>query len=175
MATIPHPKMKTLFLIRHAKSSWDDPYQKDIERVLNDRGKRDAPRMGKRLKAREVKPDLMLTSPAVRALSTCEQIAEIIGYKKENIRTDRKLYHATDEQIFTIIRKLSDKHREVILFGHNPGLSEFVERLNLKPGGIGNLPTCGVVAFKLPVESWKDVQWSKGELIFYDYPKNKDH
>jgi phosphohistidine phosphatase len=174
-ANTHQPKMKTLFLIRHAKSSWEDPYQKDMERVLNERGKRDAPRMGKRLKEREVNPDFMLTSPAVRALSTCETIAGIIGYKKENIRTDRKLYHASDEQILTIIKKLSDKHNEVMLFGHNPGLSEFVERLKLTAGSIGNIPTCGVVAFELPVESWKAVKWKMGELVFYDYPKNKDH
>jgi phosphohistidine phosphatase len=163
--------MKILYLIRHAKSSWEDPYQADLDRPLNNRGKRDAPRMGKRLKEREIHADLMLSSPAERALSTCKIMAEIIGYKKEKISTDRSLYHANDDQILSVIHNFNDKHQKVMIFGHNPGLTDFVNRLSTEQEAIDNIPTCGVVAFKFPVESWKEVKWKKGELEFFDYPK----
>lgn len=164
--------MKMLILIRHAKSSWEDPYQADFDRPLNKRGNRDAPRMGKRLKAKEIHADLMLSSPAERALSTCKIIAEVIGYKKEKISTDRKLYHANDDQILSVIHKLNDKLDKVIIFGHNPGLTDFANRLGGASEAIDNLPTCAVVAFNLPVDSWKKVEWEKGEVEFFDYPKS---
>lgn len=162
-----------LYMIRHAKSSWEDPYQADFDRPLNKRGKQDAPRMGKRLKEREIHADLMLSSPAERALSTCKIIAEVIGYKQEKISTDRKLFHANDDQILSLIHKLNDKHDKVMIFAHNPGLTDFVNRLGGESVAIDNFPTCGVVAFKLPVESWKELGWEKGEMEFYDYPKSK--
>lgn len=165
--------MKMLYMIRHAKSSWEDPYQEDFDRPLNKRGKQDAPRMGKRLKEREIHADLMLSSPAERALSTCKIMAEVIGYKQDKISTDRKLYHANDDQILSVIHKLNDKHEQVMIFAHNPGLTDFVNRLGGEPVAIDNFPTCGVVAFKLPVESWKEVEWEKGEMEFYDYPKTQ--
>ena len=83
--------MKTLYVIRHAKSSWDEPDQSDFERGLNDRGKRDAPRMGKRLKERGIHPDLMLSSPAKRAYSTAKRIAEVLDYSTKNIATDKEI------------------------------------------------------------------------------------
>lgn len=165
--------MKTLYLIRHAKSSWEDPYQDDFDRPLNERGEHDAPRMGKRLKEREIHPDLMLTSPAARALATCKIIAEVLGYPPENIKTDRKLYHAYEDQILSVIHKLNDNHDEVMIFAHNPGLTDFAKKLRGQPVGTGKIPTCGIVAFKLKVESWKKIQWGKGKVEFFDYPKRK--
>lgn len=162
--------MKTLYLVRHAKSNWDDPYQKDFERPLNKRGMRDAPRMGKRLKEKEIYPDLMLTSPAERALKTCQLIAEVIGYKNENIITDKKLYHASQDQILSVIHNLNDKHDVVLIFTHNPGITDFVNNLAEQSFITDKIPTCGVVAFKLVVESWKDVRWKTGELDFFYYP-----
>jgi phosphohistidine phosphatase len=165
--------MKTLYIIRHAKSSWEDPYQADFDRPLNKRGKRDAPRMGKRLKEKKILPDAMISSPAERALSTCKFIAEVIGFKQEHIRTDRKLYHANEDQVLSVIHKLNDKHHAVMIFGHNPGLTDFINRLAREPVAIDNIPTCGVVAFKLPVSSWKEVEWEKSEVEFFDYPKKE--
>jgi phosphohistidine phosphatase len=164
--------MKTLYLVRHAKSSWEDPYQKDFDRPLNDRGIRNAPRMGKRLKEKEIHPDLMLSSPAVRALSTCQAIAAILGYEANLIQTDRKLYHASEVEILAIVNKLNDKLEDVMIFGHNPGLTDFINNLNRSSDIIDNLPTCGVVAFKLSVGSWRDVQWKAGDMEFFDFPKN---
>src|SRR5689334_15141316 len=109
--------MKTLYVIRHAKSSWDSPVLRDFDRPLNERGERDAPRMGKRLKEREVVPDLLLTSPAKRALKTSEFIASVLRYPLENIKTDKNLYHADEDEILNIVKKINNKHDCVLLFG----------------------------------------------------------
>ena len=165
--------MKTLYLVRHAKSSWDDPYLDDFERPLNDRGKNDAPRMGKRLKEREIHPNLMLSSPAKRALSTARRMAKIFGYPKEAIRTDKKMYHASEEGILSVIKNLNDKHDSVMVFGHNPGLTEFANALSDADEVTANIPTCGIVAFLLAINSWKELSWKNGKLLFFDYPKSK--
>lgn len=162
--------MKTLYLVRHAKSSWDDPFQDDFDRPLNDRGRRDAPRMAKRLKEREIYPDLLISSPAQRALSTCMLMAETAGYPATNIQTDRRLYHASDEQILKIVHEIHNNNDSVVLFSHNPGLTEFANRLVAEPI-TDNIPTCGVVCVELPVASWKDITWGQGALCFFDYPK----
>jgi len=163
--------MKTLYLIRHAKSSWEDPFMDDFDRPLNKRGKSDAPRMGKRLKERDIHPDLLLSSPAERALSTCFIIAEKIGYASQKIHTDKKLYHADDDQLLSVVHRLNDANDEVMIFTHNPALTDFVNRLSKEPVA-DNIPTCGVVALKFPVESWKAVKWGKGKVDFFDFPKN---
>ncbi len=163
--------MKMLYLIRHAKSSWDSPLLNDFDRPLNERGERDAPRMGKRLKEKKPVVDLFLSSPAKRALTTAEKIAEILNYPAEKIKTDRELYHAEDEEILRIVKALSDKHDVVFLFGHNPGLTDFVNRLT--GAVIDNVPTCGIVACKLTIESWKQTDWGKGKVEFFDFPKKK--
>lgn len=161
--------VKTLYIVRHAKSSWEDPLLDDFSRPLNDRGKRDAPRMGKRLKEKRIHPDLMLTSPARRALATCKRIAEVLDYKEDKIKIDRDLYHADPDKILQVIKSLKDKHDSVMIFGHNPGLTTFVN--NIGKLSIDNVPTCGVAAFELPVTSWSEVAFEKGVLLFYDYPK----
>lgn len=160
-----------MIVIRHAKSSWDHPLLDDFKRPLNERGERDAPRMGKRLKEKRLIPDLLLSSPAKRALTTCEKIAEVLAYPAEKIKTNRDLYHAEDEEILQIVKKISDKHDVVLIFGHNPGLTDFVNRLT--DARIENVPTCGIVACTLNIESWKGTQWGNGEVEFFDYPKSK--
>lgn len=166
--------MKTLYIIRHAKSSWDGSAVDDLDRPLNERGKLDAPRMGKRLKEKDIHPDIMLSSPAKRALSTGRRIAKILKYPKEAIATDRRLYHADEETILSVVQELKDKFNNVILFSHNPGLTDFVNTLINGEFDIDNVPTCGVVAFQFDVDSWKDITWGKGKMLFFDYPKSKD-
>jgi phosphohistidine phosphatase len=163
--------MKTLYIIRHAKSSWANADQSDFERGLNDRGKKDAPRMGKRLKEKDVHPDLLLTSPAKRAFSTAKRIAKVLDYPKKKIKTDRELYHAGEDTILSVIQSLNDTHNTVLLFGHNPGLTDFVNTLIDEEANIDNIPTCGIVAFALQIDSWKDVSWGRGKMLFFDYPK----
>ena len=166
--------MKELFIIRHAKSSWDASNIDDFERPLNDRGKRDAPRMGKRLKEKDIHADLLLSSPAKRALSTAKRIAKELKYPKDDIKTDRRLYHADEETMLTVVRELKDNRNVVMIFSHNPGLTEFVNSLMNGELDIDNVPTCGVVAFQFNFDSWKDVDWGKGKLLFFDYPKSKE-
>jgi phosphohistidine phosphatase len=164
--------MKTLYIIRHAKSSWDDIGLADFDRPLNERGKTDAPRMGKRLKEKNIHPELMLSSPAKRALSTCKKIAEVLHYPESSIKTDRKLYHASPEEIFEVLRSIKNQVNNVMLFGHNPGLTEFVNEIT-DDFSLNNLPTCGVVALSFDMRTWKELQHSSGKLLFYDYPKSK--
>ena len=163
--------MKTLYVIRHAKSSWDDTALPDFDRKLNERGKRDAPRMGKRLKEKEIYPDLVISSPAKRAISTAKRVTGALGYPKKNIKTDHQLYHANEDKILTVINSINDKHDTVFLFGHNPGLTDFVNTIMEIEVNIDNVPTCGIVAIKFRADSWKDISWASGKLIFFDYPK----
>ena len=167
--------MKTVYLIRHAKSSWEDESLSDFDRPLNERGKIDAPRMGKRLKETNFTPDLFLSSPAKRALSTAKRIAEATGFSKEKIKTDQALYHADEDEILNVIRSVSDKNDCIVIFGHNPGLTDFVNAMsNDRKRFIDNIPTCGVVAFSFEASSWKQIDFGKGELLLYDFPKSKD-
>jgi len=163
--------VKRLYIIRHAKSSWDNAELRDLDRPLNDRGLKDAPRMGKRLKERGVHPDLMVSSPAVRALETCRAFAKELGYPEDRIKIDKRVYHAAEEQLLTVIKdckKLQDP--EVILvIGHNPGLTEFANRL--LDDAIDNIPTCGIVAGELNIQSWEEVSWGCGEREFFETPK----
>jgi phosphohistidine phosphatase len=163
--------MKTLYIIRHAKSSWDDPTLTDFERPLNNRGKKDAPEMAKRLEKRNVMPDLLLSSPAERAITTCKAIAEKIQYPLSKIKTDKNLYHAEDAEILRIIQSLDNSYNCVWIFGHNPGLTDFVNLV--ADAGIDNIPTAGVVACTLTINLWDEVSRKKGLVTFFDFPKKK--
>jgi len=161
--------MKTLIIVRHAKSSWDNLDLKDDERPLNDRGEKDAPRMAKRLKEREITPDLLLSSPAVRAIETCRHFAKVLEYPFEKIKKDPRLYHADEDTLLQIVKELKDQDDCVMLFGHNPGLTLFINLLLNED--IDNLPTCGIVSALLKITSWSKVKYGSGQLDFYDYPK----
>lgn len=161
--------MKVLYLIRHAKSSWDNDRLTDFERPLNERGKKDAPRMAKRIKEKEITPDLMISSPAKRAIKTCKAFANILSYPKSSIKEDPTLYHASPETIASVIQGIRDKADVVLIFGHNPGLTEFAEWLTGE--NLVNVPTCGVVGVKLKIKSWKDLSRDKASMILFDFPK----
>lgn len=165
--------MKTLYLIRHAKSSWDNPGQDDVDRPLNDRGKRDAPRMGKRLKEKEIYPQVIFCSHAKRAKSTARKIAKVIGYKKENIIINKHLYHASEDVLMSAVQNIDNDVKVAFLVGHNPGLTDFINSIRNDEFVLDNLPTCGVVAFTFETNNWKDVNWGKGEQLFYDFPKSR--
>jgi len=161
--------VKTLFLVRHAKSSWDDDAVPDRERPLAGRGQRDAPEMGKRLARCGVRPDLMLSSPALRARRTAELIAEKIGYEQKNLVIDDRLYGACAEFLFDVIRGLNDQVKSAMLFGHNPELTELARRFS---GAISHMPTCAVAQFTFDATSWKDVGPSVLAKVSFDFPKN---
>jgi phosphohistidine phosphatase len=146
--------MKTLILVRHAKSSRDDPALPDKDRPLDDRGKRDAPKMGNRLAKRDVNPDLILSSPTRRALTTAEIIAKKLDYRHKDIVVDDRLYAGAVDDLLNVIHKLGDKLERVMLVGHNPTLTELAHRLSRE---ITHLPTCAVAEFKFDATSWADV------------------
>ena len=145
--------MKTLFLIRHAKSSWDDTALPDKDRPLNDRGRRDAPKMGERLAKRDVKPDLILSSPAVRALRTAEIIAKKLDYRRKIVVNER-LYAVGADDLLDVIHQLGEKMERLMLFGHNPELTELAHRLS---GEITHMPTCAVAEFTFDAKSWSKI------------------
>jgi phosphohistidine phosphatase len=161
--------MKRLFLVRHAKSSWDDSSLDDIDRPLNSRGQKNAPEMGLRLRKQGIIPDLLISSPAKRALTTAKKISEEIGYPKKNIQIDDRLYHGSSSSMISIIQSLKKKINSVMLFGHNPGFTDFAN--SLCGINIYNIPTAGIVAIDFSTDSWSEVDYNTGELVFFDYPK----
>ena len=162
--------MKRLYLIRHAKSSWNEPDLADIDRPLNKRGKRDAPFMGKRLKeGHRVNPDIIISSPAKRALRTAKIIAKEINYPKEKIEIKDSLYGSGVEAMLNVIQYLDDSLNEVMLFGHNPDLTSLANYLSNHE--VDNIPTCGIFCVDFDVKSWRDVEGGKGIFKFFDYPK----
>ncbi len=162
--------MKTLYMVRHAKSSWDNLFLSDHERPLNNRGKKNAPEMGKRLKIRGIIPDVLISSTAKRALSTARKIAREIGYKKENIVKTRLLYHSDEDDILDLIRQQNDGKGSIMLFGHNPGFTDCVNMLT--NAAIANVPTCGIVEITFNTDRWSDINEYEGNLVFFYYSKN---
>jgi phosphohistidine phosphatase len=161
--------MKRLYLVRHAKSSWARSELDDIDRPLNKRGKRDAPFMGQRLKQHDVCPDLIISSPAKRALKTAKIISEEMGCPKKQIEIDDALYLHGTSAIISLIQSIDDDHESVMLFGHNPDFTELAERLT--DYQVDNIPTCGIFCIDFNVGSWQEVDEGKGLFTFFDYPK----
>jgi phosphohistidine phosphatase len=148
--------MKTLLVLRHAKSSHDDPGLDDHERSLNDRGRRDAPRMGRLLADEDLVPDLILSSTAVRARTTAEAAAKASGYQQK-IELDRSLYLASPEEYIEALRELPETRRRVLVVGHNPGMEQLVEVLT---GQSETLPTAALACITLPIDRWRDLRSS---------------
>ena len=146
--------VKTLFLVRHAKSSRADQTLPDRERPLDDRGRRDAPSMGKRLAERDAKPELIVSSPALRALTTAQLIADEIGYAREDIVVDDRLYASSASDLLAVIRALDKKLDRVMLFGHNPEFTDLAHQLSSE---IADMPTCAVAEFRFDTKAWSDV------------------
>ena len=161
---------RRLTLIRHAKSSWKNPNLRDRERPLNKRGKRDAADMGMRLRDRGVNPDLIICSPAKRALETAKAIAREISYQNDRIAVEDTIYEAEAYGILKLIKGLDDSHNEVMLIGHNPAFSELAASLGNEP--VGNMPTCSVFCIDFRSDTWRTISKEEGRLVFYDYPKN---
>ncbi len=161
--------MKHLYLIRHAKSSWDYPELRDIERPLNKRGRRDAPFMASLLHGKGVRPDLLLSSPATRAYSTAVYFAEALGYPVEQIRVEPLIYHGGEDDILALVRGLDDQLDTVLLFGHNPVLTGLANRFARE--FIPNVPTCGIVKVESPADRWADLSEADARVTEFMYPK----
>lgn len=158
-----------LTVVRHAKSSWKDRGLADDERPLNRRGERDAPEMARRVAAWDDRPTLVVTSVARRAAETAEAFADASSPRPELVR-ERGLYLASAKRVLERVAALDPRHRHVMLVGHNPGLTEFVNRFG--DAGLDNLPTCGVVRMKVWVPEWSDVGWQCASVEVIDTPKD---
>ena len=163
--------MKRLTLVRHAKSDWSLPGQNDWDRPLNKRGQRDAPEMARRLRSRRLKPDLILSSPAVRAVTTASVMARELKVPAARLVQDERLYLAGPADLLAVVRELGGEARHLMVFGHNPGMTEFANRLSAGDQ-IDNLPTCGVFTAEFDVQDWSGLDWGGGQEAEFDYPKN---
>jgi phosphohistidine phosphatase len=161
-------KMKTLLVLRHAKSSWTDPRRGDRERPLNQRGLQDAPRMGALVRERGLIPDIVISSDAVRARLTAEAAAGAAGYEGD-ILLDRQLYLAEPEDILAVLRDIPENAGTVLIVGHNPGLENLVEQLTGEPF---DMPTAALAQIVLPIDRWRDLHLSaRGTLVGHWRPK----
>lgn len=161
--------MRSIYLVRHAKSSWDSHGLADRDRPLNGRGKNDALKMGRLLAERNEVPELIISSPAKRAFSTAKRIANELGYKVKHIEKNELLYMADTEEFFTVITETPKKVHKLMLFSHNYGITYFANYIS--GSNIENIPTCGIVRVDFEAESWKDIANQKGKLIYFEYPK----
>jgi phosphohistidine phosphatase len=162
--------MKTLILVRHAKSSWDQPVLSDFERPLNERGKKDAPEMAKRLKEKGIKIDQFVSSPARRARKTAKYFAEEFDVKKDDIKMVEALYGADPSAFAETISGLDNDHETVILFSHNPGITEYAS--SLTKVRVDEMPTCAVFAVQADSDHWGEFGSAEKKFLFFDYPKN---
>ena len=162
--------MKNLFLIRHAKSSWDDSTLHDHERPLNQRGRGNAPIMAKRLQQLGIKPDALFSSTAYRAASTAQIFADLLDFPASKISYDPNLYLASAGMLQDFISKIENSLNSILIFGHNPGLTVLVYQVWGIP--IDNIPTCGIVSLKFGNSNWKEASSLLPSGTTFDFPKN---
>ena len=160
---------KTLYIVRHAKSSWEDPFLSDHERPLAPKGVRKTKKIAGFLKNSISRPELFLSSTAVRARQTAGILAKELGYPKEKIKYTANLYHAGEDAIFNELYALPDDIHSVMIFGHNPGFTYFVN-LFLNPT-IDNLPTSGTVSISFSTNKWNEINTAKFHVNFVVFPK----
>lgn len=172
--------MKTLYLLRHAKSSWDDPDLKDFERPLNGRGLRDIPVMADRFNARGCSIDCIVSSPAMRTKTTARLFSEAVAFKGETIVSNPELYFAGVGMFLKATKLMDGSCDTAMLVGHNPAITEFVNAMVGEQAGtaetaetIDNIPTCGLIQMELPIDDWADASLGSGRLIEFDFPKKQ--
>lgn len=162
--------MKTLVLVRHAKSSWDNFFLNDFDRPLNERGKTDAPIMAKRLLERKVHIDVFISSPAKRAKKTAKAFMKEFGVSDKEIILMKDLYEASVKNFEDVVANIDDDYQSAAIFSHNPGITAFANTLTQQK--LDNMPTCSVFAVKADVKKWADFKEAKKQFLFFDYPKN---
>ena len=162
--------MKTLFIVRHAKSSWDHPGLADDERPLLPKGIKRTNKTAGYLQEKGITADLIISSHAIRALDTAKIIAEAIGYPEEKIFISRQVYHGGTNQLYDELFRLTDDIQSVMLFGHNPAFTSFANHFLKKK--IEWLPTSGVVAISFNTDKWTEIPLAKYNKDFVIFPKN---
>ncbi len=163
--------MKTLFINRHAKSSWKSPGLSDFDRPLNPRGLGDAPVMAKRLLVKNEKVDMIVSSPANRALTTAKVFADTLKLENDSLVENKEMYGAGTQGLLRIVNGLNDACESVMLFGHNPSFTDFAYYLTGQY--ISNIPTCGIVKITFDIDSWQEVSRDLGNQLYFDFPKNE--
>lgn len=161
--------MKTLYLLRHAKSRKDNSDLKDFERPLAERGIRDLPVMAERFKAKNSRVDCIICSSAVRTKTTAKMFAQEIGFPSDEIGSNPELYFAGSNMFLKAAAQLDDEYESAMLVGHNPAITEFANEM--ANADIDNIPTCGLVRLSLPIDTWAEIEIFKAELVDFDYPK----
>jgi phosphohistidine phosphatase len=159
--------MKTLLLLRHAKSSWKDASIRDFDRPLNQRGLKTAPVVGRLMRKRKLHPDLVLSSPAERARQTTELVLAAAGLEVE-VRYDERIYEATVARLIEVVTQIDDDANMAFLVGHNPGVEEMVKSLT---GEARSMPTASLVSIELDIEKWSKVRAGTGRLVWLVKPK----
>ncbi|MEM1322192.1 MAG: histidine phosphatase family protein [Bacteroidota bacterium] len=161
--------MKTVFFVRHAKSSWSDQSLADIERPLNNRGLRDAPFMAALLKGKAVEADQLISSPANRAFTTATYFAEALGVQREDILVRNEIYEAWPEDIINIVQSAEEAWSTILIFGHNPTMTSIANIFSKEY--IANVPTCGIVKVVAPVDNWSMFRRENAKMEQFYYPK----
>lgn len=162
--------MKTLYLVRHAKSSWDNNELRDIERPLNERGLKDAPMMAKLLKGKDIQPDLLVSSPAIRAITTAAYFKIGLEVDGADVWVQDEIYEAMTATIQHLIETLPESANTVMLFGHNPTFTSVANLFTNKY--IDNIPTCGVVCIRSEAASWPEFSRNNSEVVGKFFPKD---
>ena len=162
---------KQLLVIRHAKAEEADFKKPDFKRALSQRGEKNAQEMAKRLKSKNLHPQILYSSPALRAISTARYFANELGIPQSEIIQDPEVYDALTGTLLQCINNMDDQNDFVALFGHNPSLTDLVNKLC--GAYIYNIPTCGIALIQFPFDSWRMLSMGTGELIHYDFPKNE--
>ena len=161
--------MKTLFLVRHAKSDWHAASACDFQRPLNDRGLKAAPLMGQRLQAKSMKPDAILASPATRAKQTAELMALEMDYPQEKIGWEQTIYGASCDDLLALIHAAPSHDQSLMLVGHNPTMTIMANQL--AGDTLSNIPTCGVYVIEFDLDDWRAVNKGLGRCLFYETPR----
>lgn len=161
---------KTLYLLRHAKSSWQDSTLADFDRPLNDRGFNDAPTMGKRLHKMGILPDIIISSPSKRTTQTIELVCKEIDFDFAKIIWDSTIYHCPDKAMLDAILAIDDKFKSAMIVGHNYTITNLANKFQADTN-ITEVPTCGLVAIQFETNSWSQINSIKGKLLFFEYPK----
>ena len=162
---------KQLLVIRHAKAEEADFKKPDFKRALSHRGEKNAQEMAKRLKTKDLQPQILYSSPALRAISTARFFADELGIAQSEIIQDQEIYEALTDTLLHCINQLDDQADFVALFGHNPAITDLVNKFC--GADIYNIPTCGIALIQFPFDSWNMLSVGTGELMLYDYPKNE--
>ncbi len=162
--------MKKLYLVRHGKSSWKHEGVMDMDRPLKIRGIKDAYRASVWLMEQGDRPDLIISSPAIRALHTALIFSKNLEHCSSELRMEEAIYNASSKDLFHVVKDLDDKLNSVMIFGHNPAIIDFINLcINDR---IDNVPTTGIVCLKLREANWKNID-KRSELTFFNYPKKR--